>query len=807
MIDSISKNTQDQDAHFLKNPKDLIPLWRPEGTIYSPGIIGLHEEIKDFGNYIAPSHEEQWARQVLVTKLRNLIISIWRNCYFDVFGSFSTGLYLPTSDIDVVISGKWQNLPLRSLERALQACNFASDIKVLSKATVPIVKFTDIETGLRVDISFNMTNSLEAARFVTNQLCCYPFLRYLVFTLKQFLLTHELNEVFTGGISSYALILMCISFLKDKSMEKSKEEPNLGSILIDFLYFYGTQFNYKTTGISASGQYIPKESISQHPGDSSPSPLVIDDPICPGNNVTRRSYSALNVLKSFREAFDILNEKLSTGCDENDSILSSIISIQPSTIEARNTLKRRALELFQLLPSFVVPNIIHRKPLLPPPPHLVPPSKPSTASRSPESTTPADQNVAASTASSPKEQQIIISARGFTTRPPAFLRAPNSADVLYLTQSPPPYGFFPPPVFYDTLCFPVTPQPNPTPIGAPSTNPPVYVVFPQHVLSPSFANWGVNAAYPPMHQQQQSTGTASSTDSETQNVPDCLYDCDGISDAELLNSSCVGEESSEDCQPPKNVETVERNYKTCRSASVSNTCSNLVKRLAPLRLYSSEQNVSCVHENHDLNSSCQFSSLSMLPSSSSVSSTKSKNCNGGSQLMDAESPQSPPPSSQTRKSGQRKRRTCRKNGCSTSGVDSNIPNSSEQRVSHPVNSFSSSRTSGCYISSNEETEEVGSSSVPSVRKTKRRCSQLHSLESSNNNKGKVSNPKAWSSFKSSVCRMDSISPEHDKVLMASPNPMPMTTITAKKVMKGKQQQQSNKSAMLTGSLKRLSNRA
>lgn len=131
-----------------------------------------------------------------------------------MFGSFSTGLYLPTSDIDVVIFGKWQNLPLITLEKALKACNYATDIKVLSNATVPIIKFTDIETGLRVDISFNMLNSVEAARFVGSQVCCLPALRHLVLTLKQFLLIRDLNEVFTGGISSYALILMCISFLK-----------------------------------------------------------------------------------------------------------------------------------------------------------------------------------------------------------------------------------------------------------------------------------------------------------------------------------------------------------------------------------------------------------------------------------------------------------------------------------------------------------------------------------------------------------------------------------------------------------------
>ena len=42
----------------------------------------------------------------------------------------------------------------------------------------------------------------------------YPNLRYLVLVLKQFLLQRDLNEVFTGGISSYSLILLTVSFLQ-----------------------------------------------------------------------------------------------------------------------------------------------------------------------------------------------------------------------------------------------------------------------------------------------------------------------------------------------------------------------------------------------------------------------------------------------------------------------------------------------------------------------------------------------------------------------------------------------------------------
>ena len=42
----------------------------------------------------------------------------------------------------------------------------------------------------------------------------YPSLQYLVLVLKQFLLQRDLNEVFTGGISSYSLILLTVSFLQ-----------------------------------------------------------------------------------------------------------------------------------------------------------------------------------------------------------------------------------------------------------------------------------------------------------------------------------------------------------------------------------------------------------------------------------------------------------------------------------------------------------------------------------------------------------------------------------------------------------------
>ncbi len=42
----------------------------------------------------------------------------------------------------------------------------------------------------------------------------YPALPYLTFVLKQFLVNRDLNEVFSGGISSYTAVLMIVSFFQ-----------------------------------------------------------------------------------------------------------------------------------------------------------------------------------------------------------------------------------------------------------------------------------------------------------------------------------------------------------------------------------------------------------------------------------------------------------------------------------------------------------------------------------------------------------------------------------------------------------------
>ncbi|KAG2469834.1 terminal nucleotidyltransferase 4B isoform X2 [Polypterus senegalus] len=314
---------------------------------YSEGVLGLHEEIIDFYKYMSPRPEEEKMRLEVVKRIEGVIRELWPNADVQIFGSFSTGLYLPTSDIDLVVFGKWEKLPLWTLEEALRKHNVADEnsVKVLDKATVPIIKLTDSYTDVKVDISFNVQNGVKAAQLIKDFIQKYPVLPYLVLVLKQFLLQRDLNEVFTGGIGSYSLFLMAVSFLqmhyrKDATCPKA----NIGVLLIEFFELYGRQFNYLKTGIRIKdgGSYVSKDEVQKSMVDGyRPSMLYIEDPLQPGNDVGRSSYGAMQVKQAFDYAFIVLSHAVSpiARCypnTESESILGRIIRVTQEVVEYRD---------------------------------------------------------------------------------------------------------------------------------------------------------------------------------------------------------------------------------------------------------------------------------------------------------------------------------------------------------------------------------------------------------------------------------------------------------------------------------------
>uniref|UniRef100_A0A4W6E6V8 Terminal nucleotidyltransferase 4B n=1 Tax=Lates calcarifer TaxID=8187 RepID=A0A4W6E6V8_LATCA len=318
---------------------------------YSEGIVGLHEEINDFYEYISPRPEEEKMRLEVVDRIKGVIHDLWPSAEVQVFGSFSTGLYLPTSDIDLVVFGKWETLPLWTLEEALRKRNVADEnsIKVLDKATVPIIKLTDTFTEVKVDISFNVKSGVKAARLIKEFKEKYPVLPYLVLVLKQFLLQRDLNEVFTGGIGSYSLFLMAVSFLQLHYREDvCRPIINIGVLLIEFFELYGRHFNYLKTGIRIKdgGCYVAKDEVQKNMMDGyRPSMLYIEDPLQPDNDVGRSSYGAMQVKQAFDYAYVVLSHAVSPIAkyypnNETESILGRIIRVTQEVDEYREWIRK-----------------------------------------------------------------------------------------------------------------------------------------------------------------------------------------------------------------------------------------------------------------------------------------------------------------------------------------------------------------------------------------------------------------------------------------------------------------------------------
>lgn len=65
----------------------------------------LHEEIEHFFEYMRPTATEHLVRADVIERIEKIILSMWPEAQVQVFGSYRTGLYLPTSDIDLVVIG------------------------------------------------------------------------------------------------------------------------------------------------------------------------------------------------------------------------------------------------------------------------------------------------------------------------------------------------------------------------------------------------------------------------------------------------------------------------------------------------------------------------------------------------------------------------------------------------------------------------------------------------------------------------------------------------------------------------------
>ncbi len=184
--------------------------------------------------------------------------------------------------------------------QAISDAGFATQLQVIDKARVPIVKYVDGESALAVDISLEQDTGADSTRFVKEAMQAWPMLRPLVLVLKYYLKQRGLAETYSGGIGSFLLCVMslrALQLLRDMSTQAAsallKQHPqkaankpdqwsrqmtkhgrvpmtsvmNLGAAMLLFLELYGVKLNYVDVALSVrgAGAFFKKRSSSMCP--------------------------------------------------------------------------------------------------------------------------------------------------------------------------------------------------------------------------------------------------------------------------------------------------------------------------------------------------------------------------------------------------------------------------------------------------------------------------------------------------------------------------------------------------------------
>ncbi|KAH7019008.1 hypothetical protein EDB80DRAFT_869684 [Ilyonectria destructans] len=320
----------------------LVPSWQPKASeepcpwatvdhsATSNMAFRLHKEIIDFYEYVRPRDFEQAIRDNLVDNLRKAMRRDGRNfasAQVKPFGSFMSGLYLPTADMDLVVcsasfmrGGPPTYLGAKSwlykFQKFLVAQRVADSdsIEVIAHARIPLVKFVDKLTGLKVDISFENLGGVGAIDTFLDWKHEYPAMPILVTVIKHFLLMRGLNEPVNGGIGGFSVICLVVSMLQLMPQVQSRSlipEHNLGEMLLEFFELYGRQFRHETNAISLTRPigYIRKNDVATFTYKNTDR-LSIIDPNNAANDISGGSSNTPAILARFHDAYNILRDRM-----------------------------------------------------------------------------------------------------------------------------------------------------------------------------------------------------------------------------------------------------------------------------------------------------------------------------------------------------------------------------------------------------------------------------------------------------------------------------------------------------------------
>ena len=285
-------------------------------------ITNIQKDLKDYQEYI--NEKMSYKKPVINDILKELQLTVDEvnpNYKVNLYGSYCTGLCLPWSDIDIVISHNpsyGEEYFLNKLYMKLTKKNWVKSHKFIENANVPIIKLVSNDKfNFHIDISVENDKhfGLKTVELVKSYMKTYPVLKPIILALKTLLANGNLNNPYTGGLSSYGLILMVVSYIQSKieNQKYNSESPTiLGDTFINVLGYYGIIFKFNkyiiiTYPVNNDNINGNDKDLSYSLGNNSHE-LIIIDPLNKQNNVAKSTFQYMNIKMAFMIAYMVAKE-------------------------------------------------------------------------------------------------------------------------------------------------------------------------------------------------------------------------------------------------------------------------------------------------------------------------------------------------------------------------------------------------------------------------------------------------------------------------------------------------------------------
>ena len=217
-----------------------------------------------------------------------------------------------TNDILLYLFYKLKNKPW------VKQVSFTENLSIRILRVISIEAYSEMNIDISVDCEKH--NGLKCVNLVKSYLEEYSVLKPITIALKAILQSANLHNPNKGGLSSYGLILMVVSYIQSQKENFTlKNEPGLcGKIFYGFLKHYGIFFDFNkylilTYPINETNvQNNDKESYLNINHFSQE--FIILDPLNNKNNVANSSFQFMNLKMAFMIAFMVTKEDCDCGC-------------------------------------------------------------------------------------------------------------------------------------------------------------------------------------------------------------------------------------------------------------------------------------------------------------------------------------------------------------------------------------------------------------------------------------------------------------------------------------------------------------